>query len=247
MTKILRSALLSAATFVGIGFAGLGTSSPAMACPADSPYIGSICYMATSFCPYGFVKADGSVLSINSQQALFSLIGNLWGGSVQQGTFALPDLRGRVPVGAGQGPGLVNVQRAQVFGLENMTLTTNNIAPHVHPATISGSSGTSGTVTIAIPVVGTAGSATTNIPANTTNLAGPVYNDPNSGNPEAVNAYSTATPTTTLKPFTAPFAAGALSGVTIGPNTGGLPFSLRNPSVGLTACIATMGIYPTQP
>ncbi|WP_409311493.1 phage tail protein [Pectobacterium sp. B1J-3] len=226
---------------------GLFQPTSASAC-ATEPYIGSICYMVTSYCPEGYLPANGQTLTINQYQALYALIGNIWGGSLQQGNFVLPDMRGRVPVGAGQGPGLANVTRAQVFGAENVSLTTSNIAPHIHPATITASGTVSGTASVAIPVVN--GAATTNVPDNTTSLAttSPSFDLSSLGGADSpAKIYSNAAPTTTLKPFSAPFSATSLTGVTISPNIGGTPFSVRNPSVGLTACIATLGIFPVNP
>lgn len=106
----------------------------------------------------------------------------------------------------------------------------------------------SGTASIAIPVVNSA--ATANVPDNTTSLAttSPSFDlSPVGGVDSPAKIYSNATPTTTLKPFSAPFSVSNLTGITISPNIGGVPFSVRNPSVGLTACIATMGIYPVNP
>ncbi|WJM79243.1 phage tail protein [Pectobacterium brasiliense] len=226
---------------------GLSQSATASACSTE-PYIGSICYMVTSYCPEGYLPANGQTVTINQYQALYALIGNIWGGSLQQGNFALPDMRGRVPVGVGQGPGLANVTRAQVFGAENVSLTTSNVAPHIHPATITASGNVSGTASIAIPVVN--GAATTNVPDNTTSLAttSPSFDLSALGGADSpAKIYSNAAPTTTLKPFSAPFSATSLTGITISPNIGGTPFSVRNPSVGLTACIAAIGIFPVNP
>lgn len=227
---------------------GLFQPTSASAC-ATEPYIGSICYMATDFCPYGYLEARGQLVTIQENQALFALIGNVWGGSYQQGNFALPNLSGRVPVGAGQGTGLTNVTRGQVFGAETVTLTSGNVAPHTHPATLSTSGGgMTGTVSVAIPVV--TGAATTNSPNNTTSLAttSPSFDLSSLGGADSpAKIYSNAVPNSTLKPFPVPFIASNLSGVTISPNTGGTPFAVRNPAVGLTACVAVQGIYPTRP
>lgn len=227
---------------------GLFQPTSASAC-ATEPYIGSICYMATNYCPEGYLPTNGQTVTINQYQALYALIGNIWGGSYQQGNFVLPDLRGRVPVGAGQGPGLANVTHGQVFGAENVALTSLNVAPHTHPATLSTSgSGMTGTVSVAIPVV--TGAATTNSPDNTTSLAttSPSFDLSSLGGADSpAKIYSNAAPNSTLRPFPVPFVASSLSGVTISPNTGGTPFAVRNPGVGLTACIAVQGIYPTRP
>ncbi|WP_252317229.1 MULTISPECIES: phage tail protein [Symbiopectobacterium] len=109
----------------------------ASACAGDTPYIGSVCYMVTSYCPSGYLPAAGQSVSISTYQALYALIGNIWGGSPQTNNFTLPDLRGRSIVGAGQGTGLTLIQRGQSLGAETATLVASNIAPHTHPTTQS--------------------------------------------------------------------------------------------------------------
>lgn len=74
---------------------------------------------------------DGQLLPISSNSSLFSLIGTNYGGDGRT-TFALPDLRGRVAVGAGSGPGLSSYQLGQSGGLESVTLSTNEILSHNH-------------------------------------------------------------------------------------------------------------------
>jgi len=74
---------------------------------------------------------DGSLLSIAQNSALFSLLGTTYGGNGQT-TFGLPDLRGRVPVGYGQGQGLSGNELGQVSGSENVTLATGQIPTHAH-------------------------------------------------------------------------------------------------------------------
>ncbi|MCW2479895.1 phage tail protein [Candidatus Symbiopectobacterium sp. NZEC135] len=234
---LVKSVLASA-----LGFSMLPTS--AMACAAE-PYIGSVCYMVTSYCPEGYLRANGQLVPTNQYQALYALVGYTWGGSQAQGTFGLPDLRSRVVAGTGQGPGLSNVVLGQTYGAENVALATNNVAPHLHPATLSP---LTGTASVAIPVV--TGAATTNVPGNTVSLAGtsPSFDlSPVGGVDSPAKIYSNAATNATLKPFVVPFSLGTPSGVTIGANTGGTPFSIRNPSVGLTACIATSGIFPMNP
>lgn len=79
--------------------------------------IAEIRLWAGNFAPVNWAFCDGSLISITQNQALYSLIGNYYGGDGRT-NFALPDLRGRVPVGAGMGVGLSNVELAQKFGVE---------------------------------------------------------------------------------------------------------------------------------
>jgi microcystin-dependent protein len=91
---------------------------------------------AGNFPPKGWAFCDGQLLPISQNQALFALLGTTYGGNGQT-TFALPDLRGRVPVHQGQGPGLSPYTIGQVAGVETVTLTAQQMPSHTHsqPAT----------------------------------------------------------------------------------------------------------------
>lgn len=94
-------------------------------------FIGDIRLFAGEFAPRGWKFCDGSVLSISVYDTLFALIGTTYGGDGQS-TFALPDLRGRVPVGQGAGPGLTSRLIGQSFGSENVTLLATQMPQHTH-------------------------------------------------------------------------------------------------------------------
>lgn len=95
------------------------------------PFIGQLALVGFSFCPNGWAEANGALLSIAQNSALFSLIGTYYGGDGVT-TFALPNLRGRVPIGAGQGPGLSPRAHGEVGGAESVTLTTAEMPAHTH-------------------------------------------------------------------------------------------------------------------
>lgn len=105
-------------------------------------YMGQIILFAGNFAPQGWAFCDGSLLSIAQNSALFSLLGTTYGGDGQT-TFALPDLRGRVAVGAGNGPGLSSYPLGMVGGEEQVTLTTNQMPLHSHAVNASGGEGAS--------------------------------------------------------------------------------------------------------
>ena len=105
----------------------------------SSPFIGEIRMLGCNFAPAGWAFCSGQLMSIAENSALFDLIGTTYGGDGVQ-TFALPNLQGRIPMH--QGPGFVIGQMA---GTESVTLNTNQIPGHTHPAQAgNGSVGTAG-------------------------------------------------------------------------------------------------------
>ena len=104
------------------------------------PFIGQIILFAGNFAPRGWAKCEGQLLSISENQALFSIVGTMYGGDGRT-TFGLPDLRGRTPVGPGQGPGLPNFKPGQKGGSTTNTLTIANLPAHSHALTCSANDG----------------------------------------------------------------------------------------------------------
>jgi len=94
-------------------------------------YIGEIRMFAGNFAPYQWAICDGSLLPIAQNNALFAVIGTTYGGNGTT-TFAVPDMRGRVPVHCGAGPGLANVVLGEKAGNESTTLLVANIPAHTH-------------------------------------------------------------------------------------------------------------------
>lgn len=85
----------------------------------------------SNFAPRGWALCNGQILAISQNTAMFSLLGTIYGGNGVT-TFALPDLRGRVALGAGQGPGLSNIDPGQVGGAESHVLTVTEMPAHTH-------------------------------------------------------------------------------------------------------------------
>jgi microcystin-dependent protein len=125
---------------------------------ADS-YIGEIRF-AGNFAPAGWAFCDGTLLPISEYEALFNLIGTTYGGDGQS-TFALPDLRGRVPVHAGTHPFGRTLSLGEQGGAESVTLTTQQIPSHTHLMVASSERGSAAfTNTTGYPAAtATAGSA----------------------------------------------------------------------------------------
>lgn len=107
-------------------------------------YLGEIRLFAGNYAPQGWRLCDGSVLQVSQSTPLFALIGNLYGGDGRT-TFALPDLRGRLPVGQGQGTGLSNRPLASFGGSEVEPITSNNMPAHSHGFTTTSAVATSPT------------------------------------------------------------------------------------------------------
>ena len=108
------------------------------------PYIGEIRMFGGSFAPAGWAFCDGQLIPIAENNAMFTLIGTTYGGDGQE-TFALPDLRGRVPMHAGTGGDGITYQLAETGGVESVTLTTQQIPIHSHAPIASNDAGTSPT------------------------------------------------------------------------------------------------------
>jgi microcystin-dependent protein len=97
----------------------------------SDPFIGEIRMFAGNFAPVGWHLCDGTQLAISTNDALYSLIGTTYGGDGVS-TFALPDLRGRLPVGQGNGPGLTPRTMGESYGVETVTLTAQQMPAHSH-------------------------------------------------------------------------------------------------------------------
>jgi len=132
--KTVKQTLLTA--FAAVVVAGALMTSvvrPVEAACAEYPFLGEICTFTFGFCPKGFLVANGQLLAINQNQALFSLLGTSFGGNGIT-TFAVPDLRGATAIGTGQGVGLPNITLGQTGG--NATTATVRAGGNVQvPAT----------------------------------------------------------------------------------------------------------------
>jgi microcystin-dependent protein len=102
-----------------------------------TPYLAEIRTFAFNFAPAGWAFCNGQLLSISNNAAVFALIGTTYGGDGQT-TFALPNLQSRVPIHQGQGSGLSSYIISQSGGVENVTLTVNQIPAHNHLVNAAG-------------------------------------------------------------------------------------------------------------
>ena len=97
----------------------------------SEPFVGEIKIFAGNFAPRSFAFCDGQLLAVNQNDALFSLLGTTYGGDGRT-TFALPDLRGRVPIHQGSGPGLSTRAMGSRSGTENEVIDLSLLASHTH-------------------------------------------------------------------------------------------------------------------
>ena len=123
MLNLKRIAAL--ATPIALAF---GLASPAA---AQEKFLGEIMFVGYNFCPNTTASAEGQLLAISSNTALFSLYGTTFGGDGRT-SFGLPDLRGRVPMGLGNGPGLTPRYLGQKGGVEHVTLNVTQMPSHNH-------------------------------------------------------------------------------------------------------------------
>ncbi len=148
------------------------------------PYVGEIRMFGGTFAPLGWEYCNGQLFAISEYETLYTLIGTTYGGDGQS-TFALPDLRGRLPIH--QGGGFV---LAETGGAEEVTLTTQQIPVHSHPLLAVGG------------LPGNQVSPAGNLPAMSFNVV-PYLNDATSGafDPSAVTPVGGSQPHTNLQPY----------------------------------------------
>lgn len=196
----------------------------------DTPLMAAIILFAANYAPRNWQLCWGQIMSISSNSALFSLLGTMYGGNGVT-TFALPDLRGRFPLGTGQGPGLPVVNPGDMSGTPTTTLVINNMPAHNHTAVIASAS---------IAQAASAQAGTTNIPSSSVVPAAlPVFGAGPTA--QAIKGYAAPDNVTYLAPTT-----NITGTVNVGMTGGTQPFSIMNPYLGMNYIIAVEGIYPSR-
>lgn len=208
----------------------------AMACAAD-PFLGSICQGGWNFAPRGFALANGQLLPISQNSALFSLFGTIYGGDGRT-TFALPDLRGRSMIHWGTGPGLSPVTIGQRGGGETMTLTQANMPTHSHSASTTVTNVVDTTDSEVI-IRASSGIGNTNVPTGAS-LA----------DTRRDRVYSSVAPDVDMSPdaalLTLSIGVDSSATTTVGNAGGNSSFNIRSPYLAVTHVIATVGIFPSR-
>ena len=221
MPHRIRDFRLTAAVVLTVAGGIMAAPSSATACDT-SRSIGDICVVAYTFCPVGSLEADGQLLSTSIYPELFSLIGYTYGGDGSS-TFALPDLRGRVALGVGQGPEQPSYVLGETGGAATVAPNLAQLPPHTHAIvdlpisgfwTFYGASGTASTTSPTGELVATPRSS--------------IYRQ--SGAEMVMDSASVTV-------------AGQVTGIT--QSTGaGETIENRSPFLALRHCIATEGRYP---
>lgn len=184
----------------------------------SQPYLGQIEAFPYGFIPRNWLACSGQLLPVNQYQALFALLGVTYGGNGST-NFALPDLRGRMAMGQGNGSGLTPRVIGQTLGEQNHTILITETPAHTHSVN-----------TAARSAVGN----NTNIPSGSVVLGSATGLQ--GTNPLTVSPYATVPPNPTV----------TMGGAQIGQNNGGQPHPNTMPYLCLQFCIAMSGTFPSR-
>ncbi len=205
-------------------------------------FLGTILPWAGSYAPQGWVLCQGQLLSVSQYQALYAILGNTYGGTPNQ-TFGVPDLRGRVPLGAGSGPQLTARTAGATGGVEAVAA----VPAHTHVATFT----PSGPGSLTVQVEASSAPGNTTDPQN--NYLADAYQPGDaSGILPAGALASYVTPSAaagTLQPLAGVTVSGASAtgAVAIGPTGSIEPVQTISPFAVINFIICVQGFYPMRP
>jgi len=182
----------------------------------SNPFLGEIRMFAGNFAPRGWAFCNGQLLAISQNDALYALIGTTYGGDGVN-TFGVPDMRGRLPLGMGQGPGLSTYVIGQMAGTESVTLTLPQTPAHSHTLNATSANGN-----VAVP-------------NNQTLPAAPDAATPHT----TASLYVEATPNTVVQNAMDPTSISASGG-------GNQPHENRMPMLAFNFIIALEGVFPSR-
>ena len=219
----------------------MSASTPKQAEAQSEPFIGQVMVVGFNFCPRGWAPANGQLLPISQNTALFSLYGTNYGGDGRT-TFGLPDLRGRVVIGMGQSPGMSSYHLGQRVGAETVTLNTMEIPSHNHPGNAHGTTAATATMT---------GTATASVTATQTKVIQQRGSDAGVGERSGGTADGTISApdvSVTLEnldisDITVPNPGLSVTTSNVGGNQA---HENRTPSLTMNVCVALTGIFPSR-
>lgn len=212
--------------------------------------MGTIKLFAGNFAPRGFYTCEGQILSISQNTALFSIIGNNYGGDGKT-TFQLPDLRGAFPTqctnNSGSHPG-GTYSLGETGGAQSVVVTANNMPPHTHSIVKGAGTNLSGSVTVDTVLQACTSEGVSPSPSATNNVLGTTGDVGGSGQP---NLYTNVAPNQALTGCNSTVASTLNfdpTGLTLTPwGTGAEPLSTAPPFVAMQYIICYEGIYPSRP
>ncbi len=192
-------------------------------------FLGQICLFGFNYAPRGWAKCDGQLLYIDQYSALFSLLGSTYGGNGRT-TFALPDLRGRVPIGDGQGVGLQVHQHGKPGGAEAVKIEVAHVPAHTHKLVVENIEATCKTTLRCKDGEGNTDSPNGNFPAKIKSKA-------------FLDAYSTIDDTDMSETTSTVNFSINKDTNSVGGNQ---PLLNMQPFLAMNYCIALDGIYPSR-
>ena len=199
--------------------------------------ISEIRIFAGNFAPRNWAFCNGQIMSIQSNTALFSLLGTTYGGNGQS-TFALPDLQGRTALGAGQGPGLSSYVQGEVLGTDAVTLNLTQMASHPHTTVVTQAT-TRGTGVATLQAINAGGQSAPGgnyIGSDTTAGAKPFAHS--SAGPAVAMAKDALTASNVVVP------PPTVSGIV--PTGNSQPHNNIMPSIAISYIICLQGIFPSR-
>lgn len=215
----------------------------------DDDYLGVIKIFAGNFAPRNWAFCNGQLLPISSNSALFSILGTIYGGDGRT-TFALPDLRGRVPVNSGSsrggsaGPGLSPYGLGERIGTEYNVLTQSQLPSHTHSA--SGRT-QPGQVSLESKLAVSSAEADSHTPTEGVSLAAGNVSSGSRGATNPAQIYNNATPDITLSGASSTASIPAMDvQVTVNPAGGSQSVNNLQPSLGINYIICLQGMFPSR-
>jgi microcystin-dependent protein len=229
-------------------------------------YLGTIFIIPYNYAMYGSQYCMGQTLQVSQFAALFSLIGNIYGGTAGQ-NFKLPNLQGQVPIGVGTTATAGNYTLGTQYGSASHALSILNLPSHAHPAAFIPQTGSQqvtipavpSTLDVKVDVDVYGGTADTSIPTSAKNMLSggsngtiKVYNSPQTSNLVKLSNVNTTVSGSAGSPATTVNVNTVTGGtVAVGADVRGgaqqVPLSLMQPSLALNFIIAVEGIYPQRP
>jgi microcystin-dependent protein len=197
------------------------------------PMLAMICLWPAGFAPQGWAYCTGQTLQVSANTALFSVLGVVFGGNGST-TFNLPDFQSRMPVGVGHGTNLSYYTLGEKFGVETVTLSSNQLPMHNHVA-----QATVSPISVTINANNTAGTSASV-------AAGCSLSNSISGRSDGSMIYNASTPNTAMNAATATVSGGNV-GVVVGTAGASYPVNILPPSLAINFLIATEGLYPVRP